>query len=142
MTNLTKLNDVFAPLVPFGVGFDSFPLFGNFASQTVGYPPHNIVKSKNGTEYYVEIALAGFNKDDVKIETIDNTLIISGQQHNETDEKLEYVYKGISNKSFVKKFALAENIKVATAKFDDGILTVSLEVEIPEAKKPKLIQIK
>lgn len=120
------------------IGFDR--LFDQLTSQeSSNYPPHNIVITGDDTRT-IEFALAGFSRDDVTITVEDAVLTISSESLNEEDDRI-YIHKGISARSFVKRFSLAEYWEVSNAEFRDGILTISLKQEIPEAKKPKDIKI-
>jgi molecular chaperone IbpA len=102
------------------------------------YPPHNIIKY-NDNEYVVELAVAGFSKDELEITVEDCVLIITG---NKTCvDVIEYLHRGISAKSFRKTIKLADTVVVKDAEFIDGILSVYLENIIPEHKKPKKILI-
>lgn len=103
------------------------------------YPPHNVVNldSKN---YTIELAIAGFTKDDVNIELRDNILTITGDRAPRRPEE-QYVHRGISTRKFVKSFRLSEYTEVVGATLRDGILAVKLEVIVPEEKTAKLINI-
>lgn len=121
------------------IGFDR--LFDQLTSQeTSKYPPHNIVITGDDTRT-IEFALAGFSRDDVDITVEDAVLTISSEALDGDNDRI-YIHKGISARSFVKRFSLAEYWEVSNAEFRDGILTISLKQEIPEAKKPKAIEIK
>ena len=112
-------------------------------SKTVhqSYPPHNIVKLNDG-RYILELAVAGYKREDLTITKEKDTLIISTVDEYQTQElDTEYLHKGISTKKFRKSFTLNDNIKVTDATLEHGILQVMLEEEIPEEHKPKLIQI-
>ena len=131
----------FGQFSPFSVGFDE--IFNTLSmtsklNSKPNYPPYNIVKS--GEDYRIEISMAGFKVEDIDVEVKDNTLTISAEQ---TDEKkgVEYIHKGISEKDFTKKFALAEYVEVKDAVVVDGILVIELEKNIPEEEKPKKIRI-
>tara|TARA_Y100000816_G_scaffold207923_1_gene153792 strand:- start:344 stop:754 length:411 start_codon:yes stop_codon:yes gene_type:complete len=105
-----------------------------------GYPPHNVVKDGDAT-YQIEMAVAGFNKKDINIEVKEHILTIKGnrEKRRETDA---YVHKGISGRKFEKSFRLSEYTEVTGADMTDGILTVNLEVVLPEEKQPRTINIK
>jgi len=122
------------------VGFDH--LFNEFDSMmkqaTDTYPPHNVVKLSEDS-YQIEVALAGFSRDQLTIEQDNETLTISGE--NGGDDR-EYLYKGISTKRFKRTFKLSEYVFVDGADFEDGILTIHLKYELPEEKKPRMIEIK
>lgn len=103
------------------------------------YPPHNIIKY-NDNEYVVELAVAGFSREELEITVEDCVLIMIGTK-GEFDNEIEYLHKGISAKSFRKTIKLADTVIVKDAEFIDGILSVYLENIIPEHKKPKKILI-
>lgn len=123
------------------VGFDRiFDRYANMSSNS--YPPHNIIQVDNNV-YEIEFALAGFSLDDIKVQIEDGNLIVSGSNAKTNEEETRtYIHRGISSREFEKQFRLAEHWEVTGAAFKDGILTISLKQEIPEAKKPKLIEIK
>jgi molecular chaperone IbpA len=101
------------------------------------YPPHNIVKFGD-TEYQIELAVAGFRKDEIEIEVHDRTLTVKGEHKN---RGREYIHKGISAKKFHRTFRLSEYVKVHGADFQDGILAIELKVVLPEEKRPRKINI-
>ena len=102
------------------------------------YPPYNI-KEKDD-KGVIEFAVAGFAEKDLKVEVKENTLSISGCKEKELQEDL--MHKGISDRSFVKRFQLHKQIVVDNAELKDGLLKVSYHREIPEAERPKQIKIK
>lgn len=102
------------------------------------YPPYNIKELPN-SQFEIQLAIAGFSKSDVKIESAENTLTISGSKEKQDET---YIHKGLADRDFKQVFALAEDVIVKGASLADGILTVLLEREIPEHKKPKEIKIK
>lgn len=128
---------------PASVGFDRFihnvEAMLNQAEASTSFPPHNIIKVEDN-KYIVELAIAGFSKDDITIKTIDGILEIKGQKSND-DKDVQYLHKGIGTRSFIKKLQLAETVEVRGAQFKDGILTIGLENVVPEEKKPKVIPI-
>jgi len=129
----------------YSIGFDRlFDSMLNHPSKNFTYPPYNIVKHSDDN-YTIEMAVAGFSKDDIAIETKENTLMIqskdSGVDKTEVDTT-EYLHKGISQRSFQKAFTLAEDVFVNGADMKDGLLYINLERIIPEEKKPKVIKIK
>ncbi len=103
------------------------------------YPPHNVVKTSD-TTYQVELAIAGFNDSHIDIEVKDHVLYIKGNREARRDQN-EYVHKGISGRKFEKSFRLSEYTEVSGANLKDGILTVDLEVVLPEEKRPRKIKI-
>lgn len=108
------------------------------------YPPYNVIYSKDKNEWYLEFALAGFEKDDITITTDKNVLTVSGEtkEDKELPEDIRYVYKGIAGRKFSRSFTLPEYAEVAKAELKHGILTIDLVINIPEEKKPKTITIK
>ena len=123
------------------VGFE--PLFSELERLTSGtpgqdnYPPHNIVKIDD-ENFNIEMAVAGFSKDDVEVELKDGTLTISGSK---TEDERNYAHKGISSRKFSKSFRLAEYVVVDDADLANGVLVVNLRVDIPEEKRPQKIKI-
>ena len=125
--------------MPYTIGFDSF--FNSLDSITgdvKGYPHYNI-KKLDDNKWSIELALAGFSKDDIEIEVKDNMMTINGELKSEDNE---YVYKGISSRKFSKSFTLAEFTECESAKMENGILSIILEKNIPEDKKPQKVKIK
>jgi|TARA_R110002020_G_scaffold228585_1_gene439378 molecular chaperone IbpA len=132
-------------LRPYAVGFDSlFDHFNNTLEYTVkqqtSYPPYNINKIDD-LNYQVEMALAGFGKDDIEIKYSDNQLTIKSVESDDKDEK-DVIHRGISKRKFSRSFTLAEDIKVNGAELKDGMLLVELEKIVPEEKRPRTIAIK
>jgi molecular chaperone IbpA len=124
------------------VGFE--PLFDELErihssarSGNDNYPPHNIVRIDE-EHFNIEMALAGFSKDDVEVELKDGTLTISGSK---SEDERDYAYKGISSRKFSKSFRLAEYVVADGADLVDGILVVNLQLDIPEEKRPQKIKI-
>ena len=141
---------IFNTLRPFSIGFDDmFDQFENMLgngglTMQSNYPPYNIRKTGKDN-YAIEVALAGFNKNDVEVEFEDNLLTVRTKQVNKSDENSEdgeIIHKGISQRQFTRSFTIAEDVKVNSAKLKDGLLTIACERIIPEYKKRKLIEIK
>jgi molecular chaperone IbpA len=128
-------------LMPFTVGFDQlFDKLYGIEDSSIGFPPYNISKN-NEYHYTIEMALAGYNKKNINIELKEGELSISCTKDNETTES-SIIHKGISNKNFVRKFTLSDEVHVKDADMKDGMLYVRLERIIPENKKSKTINIK
>jgi molecular chaperone IbpA len=124
---------------PFLIGFDRMiERMRDTAPNQQAYPPYNIVKVDDD-QYELQLAIAGFTYDDLDIQIKDGVLTIEGKQEA-TDEK-HYIHRGISGRSFSRVFTLADTVVVNGADLNDGILTVKLENVIPEAKKPRKIEI-
>jgi molecular chaperone IbpA len=102
------------------------------------YPPHNVVKHSE-TEFSVELALAGYSKDDLTVEVKEGILVVLGSKSDENER--EYLHRGISAKKFTRTFRLSEHVVVDGADFKDGLLVIDLRVEIPEEKRSRVIPI-
>lgn len=111
----------------------------NTKQMTDKYPPHNIIKTGEHV-YVVELAIAGFSKDDIEILVEDGYLKIKGSK-TEGTPNLQYIHRGIGLRSFTKTLQLADTIEVRGADLKDGILSIILENVVPENKKPKKIDI-
>jgi molecular chaperone IbpA len=126
------------------IGFDRMfeELNRTFAnSKGDNYPPYNVIKLDE-THYVVEVAVAGFAEDELDVELKDGVLTVAGEKSKqELDNAPEYLHKGISARSFLRKFTLAENVEVCAATVKNGVLSVALEHVVPEEKKPKKIAI-
>ena len=103
------------------------------------YPPHNVVKEEE-LNYSLELAVAGFKEEHIDIEVKDHVLTITGDRPQRRDQT-KYVHKGISARNWKKSFRLSEYTEVTGADLTDGILTVNLEVILPEEKRPRKITI-
>ena len=137
-------------LRPITVGFDRFfsdweEMFSNdFFKTPSNWPAYNIVEKKDN-HYDIEVALAGFNKKDIKVSYADGQLSIESVKNDKTKEKDEngnIIHRGIAKRYFKKSFSVADNCEVKGAELKDGLLRVSLERLIPEAQKPRVIDIK
>ena len=143
-TKALSLIDNFNQLTPYAVGFDRmFDQLNRYVDNSVtstGFPPYNIQKGGDNT-YQIEMALAGFSKDDIEVEIADGTPSVRSDKKE--DEKDEFTYhRGISFRKFNRKFTLSDDIVVNGAKLENGMLTIELERIIPEEKKPRLIEVK
>ena len=138
---------IFNSLRPFSIGFDDMfdqfeSMLGNGGLVQNNYPPYNIRKAGKD-KYAIELALAGFNKNDVEIEYEDKLLTVKTKKVNKTVEKdgNEIIHRGISQRSFSRSFTIADDVKVKGADLKDGLLTIICEKIIPEQKKKKIIPI-
>ena len=148
MTITGKDLSIFNSLRPFSVGFDDMfdqfeSMLGNGSVVQSNYPPYNIRKAGKD-KYAIEVAVAGFNKDDVEVEYEDNLLTVKTKEVKRSEEKDgdEVIHRGISQRSFARSFTIADDVKVNGAELKDGLLTISCEKIIPEMKKKRLIEIK
>lgn len=123
------------------VGFDRYFTEGFFNGTSNGnYPPHNIVKY-NETHYGIEVAVAGFSKEEITVQVDQDQLTITGKKSSETDSK-EYLHRGLAARDFEQQFTLAEYMTVNGAEVKDGMLKITIERIIPDALKPRQIEIK
>ena len=139
MNNLTT----FDPFRNLTVGFDN--IFDQLSSlsqfEIPKYPPYNI-KKVDDNKYQLEMALAGFTKTDLEVEVKDNTLTVTGNSSDDTENTNSFVYKGIAQRAFTRQWALIDYLKVFNASFKDGVLVVDMELNLPEEKKSKKIEVK
>jgi len=136
----TNLWDLFND--PFFIGFNRQVARMNEVHQhsiNQSYPPFDIIKIDDDN-FCINVAVAGFSKDDLSVSVEDQTLIVKG--NIEADKEDQFIHKGIATRKFTRTFSLAEYIEVKSAEVENGMLCVMLEREIPEAKKPKQIKIK
>jgi len=133
----------FAPFRRSSVGFDRlFDMLENNNGQAVeNYPPFDLIRSGEN-EYRIELAVAGFRPEEIDITAQQNVLIVTGRKSEENEQRDgDYIYRGIANRSFERRFALADHIQVRGADLKDGLLAIELKREIPEAMKPRKIDI-
>jgi len=146
--NMTSKDlSIFNSLRPFSIGFDDMfdqfeSMLGNGGLVQNNYPPYNIRKAGKD-KYAIELAVAGFNKNDVEIEYEDKLLTVRTNKNNKTVEKngSEIIHRGISQRSFSRSFTIADDVKVNSADLKDGLLIITCEKVVPEHKKKKLIPI-
>ncbi|MGE0774632.1 MAG: Hsp20 family protein [Sphingomonadaceae bacterium] len=124
------------------VGFDRlFNLLetGNIADASEGYPPFDIVRESDDS-YRITLAVAGFRPDEIEIVAQQNQLTVSGRKAEEQQDT-QYIHRGIATRSFERRFQLADFVEVRSANFQDGLLSIALQRVIPEAMKPRKIEI-
>lgn len=130
-------------LDPFSIGFDRInSVMSELQRQTmkaVTYPPYNIRKTGDNT-YVIEMAVAGFAKQDIEITIEDNTLKVSGNVKSDSDEK-NYIFKGIAERPFARTFALADTVEIKNAELINGMLRIWLDNLVPQ-KKSRKVEIK
>ena len=148
---MTKNLSIFNQLRPITIGFDN--IFDHFENMfdgnvmtipQVNYPPYNIVRTGDNT-YDIELALAGFSKEDINVEYENNVLTVKSIKKAEEemgDKDNGVIHRGISKRMFSKSFTVADEVEVKGAELKDGLLKISLERIIPESKKPRTIKIK
>jgi molecular chaperone IbpA len=143
---LPSISDYFPNLEAWSVGFDREwrmleQMQNTLMGGTSSYPPYNI-KQLSEDRYKIEMAVAGFAKSDLRVELHNNQLMIEGSKQSSDDSgSAGYIYRGIAGRQFRQTFALADHVKVIGSELRDGILTVELERDLPEEKKPRQIEI-
>ena len=132
-----------SPLYRSSIGFDRMASLLDNAMRSqkasTGFPPYDI-EATGENRYAITLAVAGFDESELEIQVENGVLLVRGKRADENDEK-SYLYRGIANRSFERKFNLADHIEVSGADLRNGLLTVSLVKEIPEAMKPRSIAI-
>ena len=126
------------------VGFDT--LFNDFEHRfsnqiNNNYPPYNVVKYNDDT-YEIQIAVSGFEKDEVTVEIDQNQLIIKGEKTDPVDENIEFLHRGLAARDFTRAFTLAEHMEVGEGTIKNGVLKIEIKRVIPEALKPRQLKIK
>jgi molecular chaperone IbpA len=120
------------------VGFDR--LFDARLNNS-NYPPHNIVKYSD-SEYAIEIAVAGFSKEEITVEVDQDQLVVRGIQKKDEESTIEYLHRGLASRDFEQSYTLAEYMNVKSAEVKDGMLRIEIERIVPESLKPRQISIK
>ena len=128
----------------FFVGFDEqfnrlAKMHDDITKNIPNYPPYNIKKTGDNT-YLIEVAVAGFAKQDIEIELVDGKMIVTGKTHSDDDNS--FLFRGIANRAFTRTFALDDQVEVKDAEMFNGMLKIFLERIIPEHKKPKKIDVR
>ncbi len=137
-----RTNFDFTPLYRSSIGFDRvFDLLENVTrgQASDNWPPYDIAKTSEDA-YRISMAVAGFSQDELHISTEPNLLVVAGERKEESGG--EYLHRGIANRSFTRRFELADHVKVTGASLVNGLLTIDLQREIPEEMKPRRIEIK
>lgn len=133
----------FAPLYRSTIGFDRLVRLldevGGFGDETTGYPPYNIERVGEN-EYRITMAVAGFSSHDIQVEVKDTALSIHGQKKPEEKER-ELLHRGIAQRSFERRFQLADHVEVRGASLNDGLLHIDLVRNLPERMRPRVIPI-
>ena len=136
----------FSPLFRSTIGFDRMLRLVDAAtrvdSTSLGYPPYNIEKTGDGA-YRLTMAVAGFSPDELDVTVHENVLRVSGKSQKDEEKKNGngYLHRGIARRAFERRFSLADHMKVTGARLDNGLLHVELVHEVPEAAKPRTIEI-
>ena len=131
----------FSPLYRSVVGFDRLAslLETATADAATGYPPYNIERTDENA-YRIDIAVAGFRPEELNVEVKENLLTVTGRKAA-NDESKQYLHRGLAERNFERRFQLADYVIVTDANLADGLLSISLKRELPEALKPRTVQI-
>jgi molecular chaperone IbpA len=135
----------FSPIYRNFVGFDRMANLIDAATQasanSTSYPPYNVARLDEDS-YRIELAVAGFKNDTLDIQTHENVLTISGQTGDSSaNDDVEYLHRGIAERGFERRFQLADHVRVTGADLNNGLLTINLQREVPEALKPRKVEI-
>lgn len=134
----------FSPLYRSVVGFDRLAALLDAAAKSeaaTGWPPYNI-ESTGEDAYRIELAVAGFKSDELSIEVKEGLLTVTGRKTaNDDDANRRYLHRGLAERNFERRFQLADYVVVTDAKLEDGLLSIALKRELPEAMKPRRIEI-
>lgn len=140
---MSLFDSVYKDFDRFFVGFDTLSdrirTSATELAKTTGYPPYNI-KKVDENKYVIEMAVAGFSKQDIEIEFVDGRLVVKGNVSSHAEDST-FIWKGISERAFTRQFQLADNVEIKNADLFNGMLKIWLEAIIPEHKKPKKIDI-
>jgi molecular chaperone IbpA len=143
MENVVMDRFDFSPLFRSTIGFDRLTRLVDAATHvdnsSLAYPPYNIEKTGEDA-YRLTMAVAGFSPDELDITVQENSLLVTGKAKKD-DEESRYLHRGIARRAFERRFSLADHIKIVGATIQDGMLHVDLAREVPEAAKPRKIQI-
>lgn len=134
----------FSPLFRSAIGFDRVPSLIDSAQRTAEsvdqYPPYNIEKVGEDS-YRIAMAVAGFTKDDLTVEVRDGVLFVSGARPTENESTPKFLHRGIAARAFERRFQLADHVEVKNADLQNGLLSIDLVRELPEAMKPRTIEV-
>ena len=120
---------------------DQLNSFYEGRTQSVSYPPYNIIETDEGKAFEIQLAVAGFSKNEIEIKHEDNYLYVTGEINRADRANVTYIHCGIAARNFERKFLLRDNIKITGAEYDNGILSIKMERIMPEKEKSKMIKI-
>lgn len=130
----------FTPFYRSAIGFDRlFQMLDSGLDSDSGYPPYNIERTGDNA-YRITMAVAGFTPEELKVEAKESTLTVSGEKKAD-DKERNYLHRGIAARNFERRFQLADYVEVTAASFENGLLNIDLQRNIPERMKPRQIAI-
>ena len=130
----------FTPFYRSAIGFDRlFQMLDAASENDTGYPPYNIERTGENA-YRITMAVAGFSNDELKVEAKESTLTVSGEKKPDTAQRT-FLHRGIAARNFERRFQLADYVEVGSASFENGLLNIELQRNIPERMKPRQIAI-
>jgi molecular chaperone IbpA len=134
MITTTTLDTFWKEYAPHAVGLDDvFNRLDALSGHNINYPPYNLIKH-DSSNFTVEVALAGFKREEIEVSTEQNILRVTSK-HEEPDSTRTYLHKGLSKRNFTRSWQLSEDVRVKDVLFTDGLLTIDLEKIIPEHQK-------
>ncbi len=133
------LDKIFDAVSTYSVGYDDlFNRMLSYGQVTPQYPPYNVVKESD-TRWRIEMALAGWSRDDLEISTETNVLCVKSKADKESDD--DYIHRGVAKRSFARSFNISEDVEVGDISYKDGLLAIHLTKIVPEKQKRKVYQI-
>ena len=134
MISTNTLDTFWKDYVPHAVGLDDvFHRLEAMSGNNVNYPPYNLIKH-DSSNFSIEVALAGFTRDEIEVSTEQNILKVTSKSPKQDSERT-YLHKGVSKRSFTRSWQLSEDVKVKDVKYEDGLLTIDLERIVPDHQK-------
>ena len=134
MITASTLDNIWKEYAPHAVGLDDvFHRLEAMSGNNVNYPPYNLIKH-DSSNFSIEVALAGFTRDEIEVSTEHNILKVASNSPKQDSERT-YLHKGVSKRSFIRSWQLAEDVKVKNVKYEDGLLTIDLERIVPDHQK-------
>jgi len=134
--NAANIEKFLSDIEKYSIGMDEwFNRFGALHQTETNYPPYNVIKESN-TEFRLEVALAGFKKNQITVYTENNKLFIEGTK--DTENSKEYVHQGLANRAFTRSWTISDDVEVKEVLFEDGLLSVKISKVIPEHQKRKV----
>jgi molecular chaperone IbpA len=140
MITTNTLDTFWKEYAPHAVGLDDvFHRLDAMSGHNINYPPYNLIKH-DSSNFTIEVALAGFKRDEIEVSTEQNILRVTSK-NEEKDTGRTYLHKGLSKRSFVRTWQLSEDVEVSNVDFKDGLLTINLQRMVPEKHKKKIYEI-